>query len=85
MAVSAVRDITNRDLLSGFLRDGGREGGWVSWKFWVGGCPDPPPPLPWGWDNSGSLGDSLSCSPCAFFYQLCTTSVQAINRVLNSK
>ena len=38
--------------LVGGLRDGG--GGWV------GQCPTPPPPFPWGCDNSGSLGDSLS-------------------------
>ena len=31
-------------------------GGWVSWKFWVGGCPNTPLPPLWGWDNSGSLG-----------------------------
>ena len=28
--------------LVGGLRDGGGRGG-VSWKFWVGGCPTPPP------------------------------------------
>ena len=35
-----------RDLLIG--RPTGRGGGgWVSWKFWVGGCPNTsPPPLP---------------------------------------
>ena len=37
--------------LMGVLRDRGG----VSWNFWVGGCPNTPPP-PWGWDNSGSLG-----------------------------
>ena len=55
----------------------------VSWKFWVGGCPNTLPPLPWGWDVSGILGGGsfLPTVCCGLLY---VSSFEARKEILQS-
>ena len=60
--------------LLGGLRDrgGGGGAGWVGVLEILSGWVSKHPP--WGSYNSGSLGESLSCSPCTFFWQVHNTN-----------
>ena len=38
------------------------------WKFWVGGCPNPPPPLPWGMGRFFAIAFVTRCIAFALLY-----------------